>query len=307
VGFGGRTKGPGGLKEYLSQHTLAADARMRRGSFNGVFLFVEGPSDERFYGMFTEPKKCQIIIAFNRFNVVEACRILQTGDFEGAIGIIDADFNHLESKTTDLPSVFQTDMHDVECLMLSTEAFDKLVSEFASKEKLATWQDKYVSDIRSHLLDQSIIIGALLWHSNKAGLNLRFQELDPKAYANDEDLRIDPQKLITHVKNKSQRHDLSDEKLLGGLTDCINASCKKHWQMVRGCDLIDLLGFAFRKAIGTLKSLQTAREQIEAGLRLAYLEDDFSRTTLYGEIRKWETSHAPYQVFRKLRQQSLDL
>src|SRR5439155_12678001 len=102
---------------------------MRREVFKGAFLFVEGSSDGKFYGMFTDQSECQILIAHNRFNVVEACRILEAERFTGAIGVIDADFNHLEGITPNVSLVFQTDMHDTECFMLSTSAFDKVLSD----------------------------------------------------------------------------------------------------------------------------------------------------------------------------------
>jgi len=86
-------------------------------------------------------------------------------------------------------------MHDGECFMLSTCAFDKLLSEFASQDKLKAWQQSYSADVRSHLLQQAIIIGGLLWHSNQSGLNLCFKELEAKEYVDDGDLKVDVQKL----------------------------------------------------------------------------------------------------------------
>jgi hypothetical protein len=138
---------------------------MRRQVFSGTFLYVEGASDGKFYGMFTDQVHCQIIVAHNRFNVIEACRILEMEKFAGAIGIIDADFDHLEQRIVDVSCVFQTDMHDAECFMLSARAFDKVLSEFASPDKLKAWQASYVSDVRTHFLQEAAIIGGLLWHS----------------------------------------------------------------------------------------------------------------------------------------------
>lgn len=277
---------------------------MRRALFFGTFIYCEGPSDAKLYGKFTEPNRCQIIIAHNRINVVEACRILEADNFVGAIGIVDADFDHLEEKTLGVSSVFQTDMHDGECFMLSTVAFDKLLSEFASQEKLKAWQQSYVADLRSHLLQQAVIIGGLLWHSNQSGLNLCFSDLETKEYVDDADLKLHVPKFLRHVKNKSQRHDLNDEHLCAGLQQRLKSS-DKTWQIVRGHDVIDLLCFAFRKTLGSWKAQDGTREHIERGLRLAYEEDDFSQTQLFIQIRRWEAAHTPFRVFRNLRQQTL--
>ena len=281
---------------------------MRRELFKGAFLYVEGPTDCKFYGMFIDQNACQIIVAFNRFNVVEACRILDKENFAGAIGIIDADFNHLDGRTPDVPSVFQTDMHDGECFMLSTNAFNKILFEFASPDKLKAWQESYVTDFRSHLLLQAAFVGSLLWHSNKVVLNLCFTDLEAKEYVGDLDLKVDVPKLVNHVKNKSQgkAKELKDEQLIVGIEERLRAT-DKMWQVVRGHDVIDILSFAFRRALGNLRAQEATREHIERGLRLAYAEDDFSQTNLFAQIRKWEAANPPFRVFRDLRQQALDL
>lgn len=81
------------MKQYLTGDTLANDARMRRSLFRGAFLFVEGDSDRRLYGMFVDQKSCQLIISFNRANVIDATAILKNDAFSGALGIIDSDFH----------------------------------------------------------------------------------------------------------------------------------------------------------------------------------------------------------------------
>jgi hypothetical protein len=277
---------------------------MRRTSYAGTFVYVEGPSDAKFYGMFIDKTQCQIIVAFNRYNVIETCRVLESEKFAGVIGIIDADFNHLEKKTSDVSSVFQTDMHDCECFMLSTFAFDKLLTEFASQDKLLAWKTRYVADVRSHLLQQSIIIGDLLRHSNQMSLGLCFHDLDAKEYINDIDLKIDVPKFLNHVKNKSQgkAKELKNEELISKIQEKLTAS-DKIWQMIRGHDVIDHLCFAFRKTLGSWKSIESTREHIERSLRLAYAEDDFAQTQLFIQICKWEIDNEPYLVFRNLKQQ----
>lgn len=294
------------MKQFLNQHTLANDARMRRALFAGTFVFAEGTSDAKLYGMFIDKNECQIIIAHNRFNVVEACRVLESDNFAGAVGIVDADFDHLEGNVLGLASVFQTDMHDGECFMLATGAFEKLLLECAAQEKIQAWQKCNVIDVRSHLLQQAVVIAGLLWHSNRSGLNLCFSELEPKEYVDDNDLKLDIPKFIRHVKNKSQRHDLNDKELTAALHQKLESS-DRIWQMVRGHDVIDLLCFALRKTLGSWKAQEATREHIERGLRLAYAEDDFCQTQLFLQIRKWEADHKPFRVFRNLRQQTFGL
>jgi hypothetical protein len=145
---------------------------------------------------------------------------------------------------------------------------------------------------------------SLLWHSIHSELNLCFAELESKEYVNDSDLRIDVVKFVSHVKNKSQRQDLRSEQLVDGLQQRQTAT-DRIWHLVRGHDVIDILAFAFRRTLGNWKAQESTRENLERGLRLAYVEDDFSQTQLFIHIRSWEASHAPFRVFRNLRQQAL--
>jgi hypothetical protein len=149
------------------------------------------------------------------------------------------------------------------------------------------------------------VIGALLWYSNSACINLCFSELETKEYVDESSLEVNAPKLVKHVKNKSQRHDLGDEQLLHELNQRLKASASDMlWQILRSHDLIEILSFAFRRTLGSWKSQEATCEHIERGLRLAYAEDDFLQTKLYSKIRSWETAHAPFRIFRNLRQQT---
>ena len=293
------------MTSNINGHSLANDARMRRALFKGVFLYVEGPSDERFYHKFLEPNQCQIIICHGRANVSDACQILEVANFDGAIGIIDADFDRLEGKNTGRSNVFQTDMHDAENFMLSTVAFDKLIHEMATPDKLEAWQSNYTADVRGHLLQQAAHVCALLWHSLRSELKLCFDELEAKEYVDERSLTVDVPKLLNHVKNKSQRHDLPDDQLTAGIQDRLK-ECSDLWQLVRGHDVIDILSFALRRTLASWKALDVTPERLEQGLRLAYSEDAFSQTQLFCLIRQWESSHVRFRVFHTIGQKHLE-
>jgi len=159
------------LKQYITGHTLANDARMRRIKFDGSFLFVEGDSDDRLYGIFLHRGECQIIICYTRGNVVDVCLILNEAKFDGVAGIIDSDFDKLDGKIPPVGSVFQTDLHDAECMMLNSPAFEKLVQQYASREKMAEWESTHGTDLRGYILVRAAPVGALLRHSNADKLN----------------------------------------------------------------------------------------------------------------------------------------
>jgi hypothetical protein len=278
---------------------------MRRAAFKGAFLFVEGPSDEKLYGLFVDQNHCQLIIAHGRTHVIETCRILDKGGFAGFLGIVDADFDHLGSKSVEAPNVFQTDLHDGECSMLSTSAFTKLLDQLAIKTRLAAWKNLHSADVRQHLLQEASTIGYLLWYSNLNDLRLCFQDLDLKDCADSKSLRIDLNLLVKHVKNKSARHDLPDAFLIAGISERMSVTTEL-WQIVRGHDFIDLFALGLRGPFGNWRALEVPRERLELELRLAYSYDLFSDTRLFRKISDWETAQKTFRVFTVMNQKKLN-
>ena len=49
------------MREFLSPDREANAIRLRRSSFSGTFLLVEGISDKKFYQNLVDQEKCQLV------------------------------------------------------------------------------------------------------------------------------------------------------------------------------------------------------------------------------------------------------
>ena len=284
------------MKGFINGDTLANEARMRRAVFKGTFLLVEGESDERLFGIFVDYVHCQIIISHGRENLFDACRILDQAGVVGILAIADADFEHLEGRNPPVDCILFTDWHDAECMMLRGVAFDRLISQFVSREKFPAWCETHGSDVRQHLLNQSAPVGYLLWHSLANRLGLDFDNLEVKEFMERATLLTSVESLVQHVKNKSSRHDLTNEALMAGLNQRRGIS-SDLWQIVRGHDFADSLGYAFRYAWGSASAQSVAFDRLEQCLRLAFPAHEFAATGLFQRIKNWERSNPPYRIF----------
>lgn len=283
------------MKGYINGDTLANEARMRRTVFKGAFLLVEGESDERLFGIFADYDKCQIIICHGRENLFDACRILRQAGVVGILAIADADFEHLEGHTPPIDCVLFTDWHDAECMMLRGAAFDRLVNQFVSREKFAAWSSAHGPDARQHLLSQCAPIGYLLWHSVANRLGLDFDNLEVKEFMDRATLITNIESFVQHVKNKSSRHDLGNEQLIAGLKERQEMS-SDLWQIVRGHDFADSLGYAFRYTWGSASAQSVTFDRLEQCLRLAFPAQEFAATRLFQGIKEWERNNVPYRI-----------
>src|SRR5688572_28484291 len=76
------------MLEHINQFTVANDVRMRRATFKGAFLLVEGRSDQKLYVKFTNASQTQVVVCRTKDDVVAAIQTLDVSNFVGVLAII---------------------------------------------------------------------------------------------------------------------------------------------------------------------------------------------------------------------------
>ncbi len=281
------------MRDFITVDREANQIRLLRQTFPGAFLLVEGSSDKIFYERFIDRLTCRLVIVSgkpsSKLRVIEVLRILEQSNFKGVLAIIDADFERLETLLYTSPNLLRTDTHDLETMLIKSPAFDKVIAEFGSEEKIAN------RDVRIILLEIGISVGYLRWISLCDDLNLSF-DININFF-NEKTLQIDEIKLIREVKNKSQKHSIKDEDLQQRLTSQKNNG-HDPWEVCCGHDLVKILSTMLRKAIGSNETADVEQNRLERNLRLAYEEVYFCTTQIYQEIQVWESKNFPFKVLR---------
>ena len=286
------------MRDLLSVNRVANQIRLRRSMYQGTFLLVEGSSDKVFYERFTEKSACELVTISgkpsSKLRVITVLKILEEeSGFKGVLAIVDADFDRLTTPTYYSPNLLYTDTHDLETMLINSPAFDKVLSELGSEEKI----HQFNRDIRLAILESSISVGYLLWISQCDDLKLTFDGITFSKFINEQNLQIDELKLIREVKNKSQAFSLKDEDLQLRLNSRKNNN-HDPWQVCCGHDLVEILSLGLRKTIGSNKASDVEPDSLERYLRLAYEEIYFRDTQLYLNIRNWENNNQPFKVLR---------
>lgn len=283
------------MREYLTLEREATAIRLRRDTFPGTFLLVEGSSDKVFYERFVDKTDCMVITNSipGKQRVIEVLIILENSEFQGILAIVDADFDHLEVSFHTTPNLLRTDTHDLETMLLQSSALDKVIAEFGSEEKAA----RFGRDVRAALLEAGMPIGYLLWISQLDNLNLTFDGIVFSRFIDEQKLQINEAKFIQEVKNKSQAFALRNEDLQQRLT---NQRKDNHdpWQVCCGHDLVEILSLGLRRAIGSARASDVEPSSLERSLRLAYEETYFCKTQIYLSVRLWESGNEPFKVLR---------
>jgi hypothetical protein len=276
------------VREFLTVDRDANQIRLRRSTFSGTFLLVEGSSDKVFYERFVDKIACQIVIMVGKTRAIAVIDILDRSNFDGVLAIVDADFDRLEGSVDKSVNLLLTDTHDLETMLIESPALDKVIAKFGSAEKIA----KLKLDVRKSLVEAGISIGYLRWVSQCDGLNLTFSDLKFNRFIDEKTLQMNELDLIQEVKNKSQAFSLKTEDLQRRIAAEDNKGFNP-WQVCCGHDLVEILALGLRKTIGTMK---VESDDLERNLRLAYEEVYFRKTQLWANLRQWESNNQPYQV-----------
>jgi len=286
------------VRDLLSVDRVANQIRLRRSTYQGTFLLVEGGSDKVFYERFTDKSECELITVSgkpsSKLRVIAVLKILEEeSDFRGVLAIVDADFDRLTTPPYHSSNLLYTDTHDLESMLINSPAFDKVLAEFGSEEKIL----RFNRDIKLAILESSVSVGYLLWISQCDELNLTFDGIAFSKFVDEQNLQIDELKLIREVKNKSQAFSLRDENLQLRLKTQKSGN-HNPWQVCCGHHLVEILSLSLRKTIGSNKSSDVESDSLERYLRLAYEETYFRDTQLYVNIRSWEANNQPFKVLR---------
>lgn len=284
------------MRDLLSVDREANQLRLRRSTFLGTFLLVEGHSDKIFYERFVNPSVCEVVCISgkpsSKLRVIAVLEILDKSSFQGVLGIVDADCDRLETSLYNNPNLLRTDSHDLETMIIDSPALEKVLSEFGSPDKI----EKFNQDIRKVLLEAGLSVGYLRWVSQCDKLNLKFDGLTFSKFVDNETLKINELQLIRHVKEKSQHCLLEDKEIQKQLTTKKNSH--DPWQVCCGHDLVEILSIGLRKAIGSKKAIEVEPDNLERSLRLAYEKAYFLETRLYSDIRTWKKNNQHFLVLQ---------
>ncbi|MEA5528120.1 DUF4435 domain-containing protein [Dolichospermum sp. UHCC 0684] len=287
------------MREFLTVDRVANQIRLRRSTYSGTFLLVEGSSDKTFYERFVDKLGCELVITAgkpsSKQRAIAILEILEKSNFQGILAIVDADFDRLQNTSVTSPNLLRTDTHDLETMLIQSPALEKVISEFGSEEKITQLN----RDIREVLISVGIAIGHLRYISQSDGLNLTFEGITFSKFIDEKNWQFNEVKLIQEVKNKSQAFYLKDEDLEKRLIT-EKSNNQDYWQVCCGHDLVEILSLGLRKAIGTNKTVDVEANSLERNLRLAYEVAYFYKTQLYLAIRQWETNNQPFHVLQIL-------
>lgn len=286
------------MKGYLNATRLITKLKMlRSGKKSKSFMVVEGITDLRLYSKFVDEALCNIIIADSKQNV-KACIIACNEEgVEGIIGIVDADFSRLEETEEEIPNLFKTDAHDLECMLMGSPAYEDIVKEYVNINKYARFEGRSQERVQNVLLKNAAAIGYLRWYSLQENLGFNFSFLDFSLFVDLHTLEVNLENLVKQVLMRSRKINAFEVDTLVYKIQALLTKEEDLWQVCCGHDLIELLAIGFVNIFGDYNAKNLFAGQLEGSFRLAYTKSYFEMTQLYKNLLAWQMANKRFMIF----------
>lgn len=276
---------PRGHKDSSS---IAAEIRMMRMVHPGSFLLVEGVNDVKFWRT-RRDDTCELVDAEGKPNVVATVSRLDRSEFSGVLGIVDDDFDSLLGVSNTSPNLVATDAHDLECLLCRSSALDTVLAEFGSAGKIQRFEEATGVDVRTSLLERTVIFGRLRWAAKLYDLNIDVGAIRIPRFIDIDTWSVDSDELVRVASAAGSRYDCDDLK-----HRIDNLPFADPWRIANGRDMIQILRMGLMHVLGALPA-NKGSEDIARILRAAMSLDELQKTTFFGLIRTWERANG-YRV-----------
>lgn len=270
---------------------VAVEVIMLRLIHPGSFFLLEGDTDSLFWRAFKDPS-CEIINAGSKTAVAGAIEMLDRRRFQGALGLVDADLDHLQRAPVRSKNLILSDAHDLECQLLRSRALERVLLELADQDRLMALEQEEGRSLREALLARGLLHGKLRWFASRASWGPDFQGrlqlgnfLHPETWILEEERLLDG--AATHPGCPVGRDELS--LALGALHP------EDPWRLCRGHDLVEVLRIGLKSRFGR-RGQQFGRDALSRALRLACGREELGRDATTRDIREWERRNPPFLI-----------
>jgi hypothetical protein len=280
------------IVDYLSVDDLVAEVYLMRGYNQHLSIcLIEGQTDLKLLKKFFNSESCDFVICYGKEPAVKVFDKLKTNDVIGLLAILDRDFDifYPEQRHED---ILYWDGRDLENYLFSTPAFEAVLAEHSSVEKMTALQWSS-DDVKACMLECAKQIGKLRFIAKRDSIPLKFSTIS-YSFICKNSLDCNVEELCEEVSRKSQC-GISGPMLSALLDQFDEANCEVE-HLCQGHDLTAIFGIMLKKRIGSIPANHSDANAISSKLRLGLATEVFESSNLYRSIRDWEQRSSPFQV-----------
>lgn len=283
------------MKNYIDSDSKKNEIRMllKHPSFKEkVIAVLEGNTDIRLFRSLMDENHVKLESAVGKSSLTEIIGDLVSGDeyAKRLFGICDADFMRVTGESIACKSIFLTDDHDSEIMIINSAAIDALIAEYASNEESAIILKE---SLVHNSLNAAYELGVYRYINHEHSLNINFKGLHMDLHSEiiGVDIYIDHSSLVTALISRSP--NLAPHVNAEWLAD----KCEKHadrqfdrLQFCNGHDVTKFISYILSNR-QLSNDVQVSQERVERSLRLSYGLEYFKTTELYRTLIRWRSEN----------------
>lgn len=277
----------------------------RKKNKKKVFILVEGTGDVGFYKNIIDKNNVQIIPMGDektkesaKDNVIRAIELINRDKTQGVVAIVDTDYDAIAGKIQEIDNLIYTDDHDIETMILKTDAYDKFENEYGNEGRILEYESQF-GPILDNILQCGSKIGKTRLLSIRENLRLDFKSVVLEDFV-DETLNFDWNdyfKQVLYVSKKLPQREELTTKFQNDSNDY------NVWQLCRGHDLTTLMAIFYSEKskykLGNSKARLLKSESVEQFLRAAYyVPIHFTNTKMYERLLEWQNNNPGWCLLR---------
>lgn len=279
--------------DHKSPANIASEIVMTRNALPAGVLIVEGDTDIPFWRSRVESHRGELVNAEGKNNLLGAITLLDHDAIPGVLGVVDDDHDSLTGHSHASSNVVVTDTADLECLLLRSPAWDRLIAEFADSQKVSAFTRQH-GDARDALLERGLVFGRLRW------LLHRQQWVAPRG-------TFRPYRFIDKatwsVAQDALYHTVADaigQSVTTLRTEVAALPAVDPWRVCRGHDLIDLLLLGLQSVLGPVPGKKKpSLEGLMQVLRSGFDDASLHATQMWADMCTWEDHNPDHRMLRR--------
>lgn len=268
---------------------------MRRSTYPGAFLLVEGGTDARLLDRLIDKTACAIKDCFNRDSVLKVVGLLDGKGFTGHLAIVDDDHGQLLGEKIPSANVVVTEKNDLEVVVFESDAFERLLAEYANADKVSAVEGAAGTTLREALYLAARDIGTLRYLSKKHGWNVKFSEMTYRFV--EKSFSINRARQIEHLRGRHAECRLPPIAEVEAHIEAVHAEITDCSKLVSGHDLCEVIARGLHQVFGRAHiGIQSCGKAVEEVLRTAYTRTNFATAKLFADIAAWEKVNPGFKV-----------
>lgn len=261
---------------------IVAEIQMMRSTFSGNHFLVEGDDDSRFWKPRLSKTTVAVVACEGKPNLLGAATLISAQGIPGVVGVYDPDFERLLGVRHSPHMLTPTDGNDLEVTLLSSEAVELMLHEFADSALVQSFEQSQGLTAPEHVEQISAEFGKLRFLSGVFGHQVDFDRLSPYRFISADDWLLDRSSLLAEYSALASISQQSVETALQ--THCVATA---RWAYSQGHDCVRILAQGLKRRIA---KKQICEQDVAKILRISYSSEMLQRSSMYAYLKGLESA-----------------